>query len=511
MELIGNLIKSAISVGSKFQNRDTPQEAQKQVLKELLEKAKNTAFGKYYGFEAMIKQEDIFKAFTEEVPYHDYDKIANEWWKKSLEGKPDICWPGVVKYFAVSSGTTSNSKHIPVTEDMQDSVRHAGVHQILSLSNFENLPESFFEKQVLMLGSSTNLKEVKGHFEGEISGISAANVPNWFGAFYKPGHEISSIDDWDERIQRIAEESTNWDIGSISGIPSWIELMLQKVIEYNKVESIHDVWPNLTVYASGGVALDPYKKSFEKLFSKPVQYIDTYLASEGYLATQCRPNTDAMQLICNNGVFFEFVPFKPENMNEDGTVADNAPSLSIQDVEENVDYILVVSTVSGAWRYMIGDTVAFTNKELAEIKITGRTKFFLNVVGSQLSVNKMDDAISEINDHFEINIKEFTVAAVRENEDYYHHWILGVDGDNVRPEDNEKLTQFLDEQLQKSNKNYKVARGKALKGIRVSVVPVSAFINWNDVKKKKGGQVKMAKVMEEDTFQEFHEFVKAAV
>ncbi len=509
MELIGNLVKSAISVGSKFQNKDTPAEAQQEVLKELLDRAKKTAFGKYYGFESLLKQEDIFEAFKKEVPYHDYDKIAKEWWHKSLEGKPDICWPGVVEYFAVSSGTTSNSKYIPVTEDMQDSVRHAGIHQILSLANFENLSESFFEKQVLMLGSSTNLKEVNGHLEGEISGISAANVPNWFGAFYKPGHEISSIDDWDERIQRIAEESKDWDIGSISGIPSWIELMLQKVIEYNKVESIHDVWPNLTVYASGGVALDPYKKSFEKLFSKPVQYIDTYLASEGYFATQSRPDSDSMQLICNNGIFFEFIPFKPENMNEDGSIAENAPSFSIDQVEENVDYILVVSTVSGAWRYMIGDTVAFTNKKLAEIKITGRTKFFLNVVGSQLSVNKMDDAVSEINEHFDINIKEFTVSAVREEEDYIHHWIFGVEGEKTNQVGNEELTEFLDKQLQESNKNYKVARGKALKGVKVTVVPVNAFIKWNDAKKKKGGQVKMAKVMNEEDFIEFEEFVKS--
>jgi hypothetical protein len=510
MELIGNLIKSAISVGSKFQNRDTPSEAQKDVLKELLDKAKNTAFGKYYGFENLLKQEDLYKAFREEVPFHDYDKIAKEWWNKSLEGKPDICWPGVVEYFAVSSGTTSSCKYIPITEDMQDSVRQAGIHQILSLSNFENLSESFFEKQVLMLGSSTNLKKVNGHLEGEISGISASNVPNWFSKFYKPGLEISSIDDWDERIQRIAEEAKQWDIGSISGIPSWIELMLQKVIEYNKVDSIHEIWPNLTIYASGGVALDPYKKSFAKLFSKPVQYIDTYLASEGYLATQVRPDTNSMQLICNNGIFFEFIPFKPENMNEDGTIAANAPSLSVGEVEENVDYILVVSTVSGAWRYMIGDTIAFTNKEHAEIRITGRTKFFLNVVGSQLSVNKMDDAVSEINEQFKINVQEFTVAAVREEGDYIHHWIFGVEGDNLHQVDNEKLTDFLDEQLQESNKNYKVARGKALKAVKVSVVPVQAFIEWNDVKKKKGGQVKIAKVMKEEDFNEFYEFVKTA-
>lgn len=509
MEILGNLVKSAISVGSKLENRDSPEVAQAAVLKDLLDTAKNTAFGKFYGFAQLLESDNIQEAFKKEVPYHDYDRISKRWWHKTLEGKPDICWPGKCKYFGVSSGTTSSSKHIPVTEAMLDSVRKAGIHQVLSLAHFKELPEAFFEKEVLMLGSSTNLKEVDGHLEGEISGISAANIPNWFHRFYKPGQEISSIDDWDERIQKIAEQAPDWDIGSISGIPSWIELMLQKVISYHNLNNIHEIWPNLAVYASGGVALDPYKKSFEKLFAKPVQYIDTYFASEGYVATQVRPDTDAMQLICNNGIYFEFVPFEADNLNEDGSIADNAPSLNITEVSEGVDYILVLSTVAGAWRYMIGDTIAFTNKELAEIKITGRTKFFLNVVGSQLSVNKMDDAVSSINENFPVNIKEFTVAAVREQDDYIHHWYFGVEGD---PEavDQEKIKAFLDDTLKESNKNYKVARNKALKDIKVSFVSSEVFLEWSNFKKKKGGQVKMAKVMKEDAFKEFEEFIKSS-
>jgi rhodanese-related sulfurtransferase len=506
MEIIGNLIKSAIEVGSKFQNRKTPVEAQKEVLKHLLEKAKDTSFGKFHGFKSLLKLDNTKEAFQAEVPYHTYDQIDERWWHKSYEGKPDICWPGKVKFFAVSSGTTSTSKHIPVTEEMQESIRNGGIHQILSLYNFKGLPESFYDKEILMLGSSTDLNKVDEHLEGEISGISAYNIPNWFDRFYKPGSEISAINDWDERVAEIAKNAKNWDIGSLSGIPSWIELMLQKVIEYHKLDNIHDIWPNLAVYTSGGVALDPYKKSFEKLFGKPVQYIDTYLASEGYLATQIRPDTDAMQLIYDNGVYFEFVPFTSDSITEDGAINPNAKALSIEEVEEGVDYILIISTVSGAWRYMIGDTVAFTNKELAEIKITGRTKFFLNVVGSQLSVNKMDDAISAINEEFEINIKEFTVAAVREGDDYIHHWYLGAENDSTNV-DHKKLTHFLDDHLKDSNKNYKVARNKALKDIKVDVVPVQTFLDWNDANKKKGGQVKMAKVMKEEAFREWQEFV----
>jgi len=509
MEIISNIIKSAIEVGNKFQNSKPPAEAQQEVLKNLLRKANKTAFGKFYGFKDLLKADNIVDAFQKEVPFHNYDQINERWWHKTYEGKSDICWPGKPNYFAVSSGTTSSSKHIPVTDDMLESIRLSGIHQILSLSNFTDLPETFYDKEILMLGSSTDLNEKEDHLEGEISGISASNIPKWFNRFYKPGVEISAIDDWDERVEEIAKNAHKWDIGSLSGIPSWIELMLQRVIEFNKLDTIHDIWPNLAVYTSGGVALDPYKKSFEQLFGKPVQYIDTYLASEGYLATQVRPDTDAMQLIYDNDIFFEFIPFTADSISDDGEISAEMEALTIEQVEENVDYILIISTASGAWRYTIGDTVAFTNKENAEIKITGRTKFFLNVVGSQLAVNKMDDAISAINNEFDINVKEFTVAAVKEDGEYIHHWYLGAE--NVRNDtDLEKITSFLDMHLQASNKNYKVARGKALKNIKVDIIPVDVFFNWNDANKKKGGQVKMAKVMKEDAFEEWEAFVDKA-
>ncbi|ADR21647.1 hypothetical protein MATR_07210 [Marivirga tractuosa] len=506
MEIISNIIKAAIEVGSRIKKHDSPIHAQQETLKELLEKSKATAFGKYYGFENLLNKKNIAQKFAEEIPFHDYDDMEF-WWKKSLEGKEDICWPGKVKNFAVSSGTTGHSKHIPVTDDMLESIRNAGIQQVLSLSNFKDLPESFFTKQILMLGSSTNLDKVNGHLEGEISGISASNIPNWFRNFYKPGEKISSIDDWDERVEAIAKEAKNWDIGSISGIPSWIELMLERVIEYNKVDSIHDIWPNLAVYTSGGVALDPYKKSFEKLFSKPVQYIDTYLASEGYLATQTRPDTDAMELLCDNGVYFEFVPFEEDSVLESGKINPEKKALDISNVKEGEEYILLISTVSGAWRYMIGDTIKFTDISRNEIKITGRTKFFLNVVGSQLSVNKMDDAIESLNENFPLNIKEFTVSAVKEDGEYIHHWYLGLD--EMKSEfDNEAIRNHLDEHLKNSNKNYKVARDKALKDVKISLISADKFLEWNDTNKHKGGQVKMAKVMKEDAFREWQEFVE---
>ena len=379
------------------------------------------------------------KEFARRVPYFDYNKMEQEWWHLLHEGKEDVSWPGKPPYFALSSGTTGKtSKRIPVTNEMVEAIRKAGVKQVSALSNFD-LPADFFEKEIMMLGSSTDLNKEGDHEEGEISGISASNIPFWFRGYYKPGEEIASIEEWDERVQKIAEKAKDWDIGAISGIPSWTELMLKRIIEHHKLENIHQIWPNFRVYASGGVAFEPYEKSFNALLEHPVTVIDTYLASEGFLALQERPDTNAMKLILDNGIYFEFVPFKPEYVNPDGSITEDAPVISLSEVKEEEDYVLLISTVSGTWRYLIGDTVKFTDLEKKEIRITGRTKFFLNVVGSQLSVNKMNDAVKELEEKFDIKIPEFTLAAKRIDGEFYHSWYLGTEAEV----DKEELAQAL--------------------------------------------------------------------
>src|SRR5690606_28533053 len=386
MAFVGSIIKGLIDLRDKIVTEPEAEEAQLEVLKKLLDKAKDTAFGKEYDFKSILEADDIPKAFAEKVPYFDYNKINEQWWSRMHNGEENITWPGKPPYFALSSGTTGKtSKRIPVTEDMVEAIRQTGIKQVGALANFD-LPSDFFEKEIMMLGSSTDLKAEGDHMEGEISGISASNIPSWFRGYYKPGVEIAQIEDWDTRVKKIAENARNWDIGALSGIPSWIELMLKEVIKYHEVTNIHEVWPNLQVYTSGGVAFEPYEKSFNALLAFPLTIIDTYLASEGFLAYQQRPETNSMKLVLDNGIYFEFVPFKAEYVNEDGSITDDAPVIPISEVKEDEDYILLISTVSGAWRYLIGDTIKFTDVERHEIRITGRTKFFLNVVGSQLSV-----------------------------------------------------------------------------------------------------------------------------
>jgi hypothetical protein len=231
MAVIGEVLKKLLEVADMVFTNPDPVEAQQLVLRQLLEKAEATAFGKFHQFRKLLSNEDDLRnAYAEAVPFHSYDDMLDRWWYKVLEGGEDITWPGKVKYFAVSSGTTSTKKHIPVTEDMLKSIRRGGMQQIKGIADFD-LPAEFFEKEILLFGSSTNLKKVNDHLEGEISGISASQLPFWFDGYYRPGKEISSIDNWDERVDALVKKAPEWDIGGISGIPSWIELMLKRVID----------------------------------------------------------------------------------------------------------------------------------------------------------------------------------------------------------------------------------------------------------------------------------------
>ena len=508
MVVIGNIIKAALDITDKIWPESDPAVAQEQLIRSMLERASNTSFGKAHQFKDILAGKNMVKQFAETLPYHDYKAMYQQWWKRQIEdGEANVSWPGKAQYFALSAGTTGKeSKRIPVTPDMLEAIRKTSLLQILATSNFK-LPAFFYEREIMMLGSSTQLKKAGKHLEGEISGISAANIPPWFERFYRPGKQIAAIADWDKRVDRIAKEAPSWDIGAMAGIPSWNELMLKRIIEYNQAKHIHEIWPNLRVFASGGVAFGPYRKSFDKLMGRPMTYLDTYLASEGFMAYQARPNRRmAMKLSTNSGIYFEFIPFKQENLTNEGTIRQGVPALTISEVEEGADYILIVSTVAGAWRYMIGDTIRFTDKEHAEIIITGRTKHFLNVVGSQLSVIQMNTAMKQLEEDFGIRIPEFTVSAVRVNDDYIHHWYLGT----TEKVNEEKVADALDHMLQKMNKAYKMARGKALKGIRVSIVKPEVFHAWIEKNKSRGGQVKIPRVMSEKKFLQWHQYAKTS-
>jgi len=486
--------------------RPAPFESQRQELVKLLDQARSTAFGIYHGFDQLLQAEDLVQAFQREVPIFEYAGMNERWWRQQRR-LPNITWPGRPQYFALSSGTTSHhSKRIPVTDAMLSSIRSVGIAQLESLANFDLDPE-IFEKDILMLSGSAQLKENEDHLEGEISGINISNLPFWTDSFYKPGQEIAAIDDWEKRIDRIAQEAPKWDVAALAGIPSWILLMLQEIMKYHDLQSIHDIWPNLTVYASGGVALAPYRESFDAICARPLIFMDTYLASEGFFAYNARPQTDAMRLALEHGIFFEFVPFDGRGFDKQGNLLDDPLTLTIDRVETGQEYALITTTCAGAWRYMIGDTVKFTDMEHCELLISGRTKYFLNVVGSQLSEEKMNRSIQRLSETLGVSISEFTVTALKDEAGhYYHQWVLGSEASF----DEDQAEKVLDQALRELNKAYGMARDKALRYISVKGVRKEVIYDWLEANKKKGGQVKVPKITSEEQMRDLLAFLKTA-
>lgn len=481
---------------------------QAKVLKNLLKKSRQTAFGKHYKFNEILQSKNPASVFRASIPAFDYSSLHKEWWHQTLEGKEDVCWPGKIKYFALSSGTSeAASKYIPITNDLMRGNRIVMIKQLLSLRNYENIPLKSIGKGYLMLGGSTDLQKGPGYFAGDLSGITAKKAPFWFSPFYKPGKKIAKTKDWNKKLEAIVEEAPNWDIGFLVGVPAWIQMCIEMVIKRYQLKHIHELWPNLAFFCHGGVAFEPYKKGFEKFLGKPITYIETYLASEGFLAYQDRQHPDGMKLVLNEHIFFEFVPFDDDNFDADGNIKSGASSFLIDEVIEDKDYALLISTSAGAWRYLIGDTIRFTNKERSEIIISGRTKHFLNLAGEHLSVDNMNKAVQVAGEKLNISIAEFTVTGVPIDGFFGHHWYIGTD-DPVNTAD---LKFHIDETLKELNDDYMVERKSALKDIVVEVLPEKIFIDFMTKKDKLGGQHKFPRVIKGSLYEEWKNFLQTNV
>ncbi len=504
MPVLGALIKQGLKLGTRVKLRyNSPFFYQKRELKKLLIKAENTSFGKEYNFSGLIDSNDIVNVFRQTVPLFDYDKIFNEWWHRCLKEEVDVCWPGHIKYFALSSGTAgSASKHIPVTREMVRALRKASIRQIITLGKYD-LPATVFEKGILWLGGSTDLKKQGGYYEGDVSGISARQVPIWFQQYYKPGKKISQEKDWNIKLEEITRQADKWDIGIITGVPSWIQLLLEKIIAHYKLNTIHDLWPNLSVYAHGGVSFEPYRHGMQKFFGKKVHFIEMYPASEGFIAFQSEPDVRHMKLIIDNGIYYEFLPFNEANFDAAGDFIPGSKTLSINEVTENTDYALVMSTCAGAWRYLIGDVIRFTDVKKANIIISGRTKSFLSLVGEHLSVDNMNKAVEFASGQIGEEIPEYTVSGIPFEGSFAHEWYVGT-RNNIDPK---KVRELIDQKLSEVNDDYQVERQSALKEVIVHAIPVSRFYEFMSSKGKMGGQNKFPRVMKSAQFEEWKKFL----
>lgn len=506
MPLLGVLIKQSLKISSRVRLRyQSLAFYQKRELRKLLVKAKQTSFGKEFNFSHILDSKEFVNEFQKNVPIYTYDTIFEKWWHRCLQEEKDVCWPGHVKYFALSSGTSgAASKHIPVTPEMVKSLRKASIRQIITLGKYD-LPSSTFEKGILWLGGSTDLKKLGGYYEGDVSGISARRTPIWFQKYYKPGKKISKEKDWTVKLEEITKEAHNWDIGIITGVPSWVQLLMEKVIAHYNLKTIHDIWPNLHVYAHGGVSFEPYRKGFDRFFSHKVHYIEMYPASEGFFAFQSEPDVKFMKLITDNGIFYEFIPFNDSNFDSTGELKKSAVALSIDQVKDNTDYALLLSTCAGAWRYMIGDVIRFVDHKQGHLIISGRTKHFLSLVGEHLSVDNMNKAIEYLSEVLDVEIPEYTVFGIPHDGSFAHQWYLGSN----KSIDLEKARLLIDNKLKELNDDYAVERISALKDVVVNCVPTERFYEFMTLQGKMGGQNKFPRVMKSSQVEEWKSFLQS--
>lgn len=489
--------------------RIPPNDARRQqirVLKKLLKKARFTEFGQRYHFDQALLQKDPVAVFQQQVPIHDYNKIYTEWWQKTLDGVPDVAWPGKIKYYALSSGTSeAASKYIPVTRDLLRSNQINYIRQLISVFSYEEANKKSLTRGFLMLGGATDLqKGSAGWYAGDLSGILAKKRPFWFQTFYKPGGRIAAIRDWNQKLTEIVEHAKDWDIGYIVGVPAWCQMCMEMIIEHYKVKNIHEIWPNFGVFVHGGVAFEPYKKGFEKLLGRPIIYIENYLSSEGFIGFKTREHAKGMQLILNNNIFFEFVPFDEKNFDADGKLVEKPEVRMIHEVEAGKEYALLMSTNAGAWRYLIGDTIKFVDIDKHEVVITGRTKHFLSLVGEHLSVENMNRAIQLVSEELNISIPEYTVTGFSYEGLFAHRWYVATD-DQV---DADELRKRIDQHLRQLNDDYATERDSALKEVFIEVLTEERFMKFMELKGKLGSQHKFPRVMKGKMLEDWKRFLE---
>jgi hypothetical protein len=479
---------------------------QDRTLKKMLFQARNTEYGKRYQFESLLIAEDTIAQFKKHVPITDYEAM-HDWWQREYNGEDDVTWPGSAKYFALSSGTTQGaSKYIPVTQDQLKAIARASRRQLFAIAKTD-VPKDFFTKHYLMMGGSTDLNFDGQKYSGDLSGITTLNLPFWIDRFSRPTDEIKKERDWHQKLEIMVNEAPNWDIAMVAGGPAWVKMLFERVIKRYNLNNIHEIWPHLSVYTWGAVSLTPYKDQIDAMLGRPIYYFETYLASEGFIANQNRLNSQGMGLVFRNKMYFEFVPFNLTNFNDTGEIKPEAVALDIDEVEEGVDYAILITTCAGAWRYMIGDVVQFTNVDACEIKIVGRTKQYLSLCGEHLSVENMNRATLALGKQMGFSVPEFTVRGLKyENGEMGHRWFLAYPEGMEKP-DSTQAQQILDEVLIALNDDYATERKHVLKRMELFWLPESDFLDFMDHRGKMGGQAKFPRVMPEGVYSEWLSFL----
>jgi len=462
-----------------------PHEVQQEVLQKLITQGKNTVFGKQHGFQSIKKYED----FTNQVPLATYEDLA-PLIERTRKGEQNLFWPTPIKWFAKSSGTTNaKSKFIPVSKESLEDCHFKGGKDMLSLYFNNNEGSKLFQGKALRLGGSKALYENNNTYFGDLSAIIIENLPLWAELASTPSHKISMMDEWESKMKAIVAECKDQDITSLAGVPSWMLVLLQRVLKETGKQNLIELWPNLEVYFHGGVNFQPYRKEYEALFpSNKFQYYEIYNASEGFFGIQDRNGSDEMLLMLDYGIFYEFIP-----MDSFGTSQQKA--IRLAEVETGVSYAVVISTNAGLWRYLIGDTIRFTSTDPYRFRITGRTKHHINVFGEELVIENAETALTKVCEKHHATVADFTAGPVfmEGKAKGRHEWIIEF---HQLPKDVESFAKDLDAALQSLNSDYEAKRYKnmTLAPLSLHVARKNLFYDWLKEKGKVGGQHKVPRL-----------------
>ncbi len=462
-----------------------PIEVQEELLHQLLQQAKNTEIGKQYEFASIT----TYKEFTERVPLTNYES-SEERIERARRGENNIFWPTPIKWFAKSSGTTSaKSKFIPVSQESLENCHYAASKDLLCLYLNNNPDAHLFLGKGLRLGGSKELYEENGTVFGDLSAILIDNMPFWAEFSSTPKNEISLMADWETKMQAIVNETVQENVTSLAGVPSWMLVLLNNVLETTGKNNIFEIWPNLEVYFHGGVNFDPYIEQYNKLFPKDdFRYYEIYNASEGFFAIQDQNGSNELLLMLDYGIFYEFIP-----MDSYGSLSQKVIPLS--EVEEGVNYAIVITTNAGLWRYKIGDTVRFTSTSPYKIKVTGRTKHHINAFGEELIIENAEAALKKTTQLTNSEIVDYTAAPIfmQGKDKGAHEWMIEF---KTPPDDFRRFSELLDQSLQEVNSDYEAKRynNTTLNAPKVHNARERLFYDWLKEKDKLGGQHKVPRL-----------------
>ena len=470
-----------------------PNDVQKELLFKLLHTARNTEFGKENEFSSI----KTYKEFTKKVKIHKYETFE-PLIERCRKGEQNIFWPTHIKWFAKSSGTTNaKSKFIPVSDEALEYCHMKAGKDMLCLYINNNPQTQLFKGKGLKLGGSSEVYKDNNSYFGDLSAIITENLPFWADFSSAPSQEVALMSEWETKMEAIIDETINEDITSLVGVPSWMLVLLHRVLERSGKDNILEVWPNLEVYFHGGVNFNPYREQYKKIIPKAdFKYYETYNASEGFFAIQDRNGSKELLLMLDYGIFYEFIPmsqYKGENSN----------AIPISEVKKDVDYALIITTNGGLWRYMIGDTIRFTSLNPYRIKITGRTRHYINVFGEELNIENVEDALKLTCEKTAAIIKEYTVGPIfMEGKDNGgHEWIIEF---VKAPDSIAYFTEILDNALKAINSDYEAKRYKnmTLTLPKIHIAKDGLFYSWLKKKNKLGGQHKVPRLSNQRDFLE---------